>query len=509
MKEPRNRQIKTLENIWNSLSIQKKMMISFFIPIALILFMNVYMYVNVNTMIENIDAIYTSNVTLNDLSEQLTKVQTAMKEYLENKGSTALNEYYKADQDYRDIMATINHGETMGSMVVMEQNIIHQSERYLKLVDETIQAKRGRNVEKYRAGYEESLVIYEDLQNCIYSLNNEQFKTNTNGYYMLLSSLKYMEMVSIIILLVIGFTNIIILFLLTRSMTQPLIELSHAANEVAEGNFEVEIGQSIGEDEISVVSKAFLQMVERLQLYIAEIRESMHRESEMKEHELVMESRMKEVQLRNLQAQINPHFLFNTLNAGAQLAMMEGADKTTDFIQNMADFFRYNIKKINMDASIGEEIDLVNKYIYILNVRFTGEIHYHSEVDETVLDVRVPSMILQPIVENAVNYGIRNIDWEGHIYLTVSKDEELIYISIKDNGIGMNKELVENILTGKISATENEGKSDSNGVGLGNVIERLRIFTGRQDVMHVISEGEGRGSEFVILIPRKQEELNV
>ena len=95
---------------------------------------------------------------------------------------------------------------------------------------------------------------------------------------------------------------------------------------------------------------------------------------------------MREAQLMTLQAQINPHFLFNTLNAGAQLAMMEGADKTTEFIENMADFFRYNIKKMNQDATILEEIHLVDNYIYIMNVRFTGEIHFEKEVDETVLD---------------------------------------------------------------------------------------------------------------------------
>jgi len=500
---------KPTEKIWNSLSIQKKMMVSFFIPIALILLINIYMYINVNTMIERIDAIYTSNVTLNELSEQLTRVQTSMREYLENKSSDALNEYYRADQDYRNIVVTIGQDENNNSMAIMEKNISNQSERYLKLVDETIQAKRGRNVEKYRTGYEESVVLYQDLQNSIYSLNNEQFKTNTTGYYALLSSLKYMEMVSIVILLIIGLVNIIVLYILTRSMTKPLIELSQAANKVAEGNFNVEIAEGTGEDEIGIVSRAFSQMVERLQLYIEEIRESMHRESELKEHELVMESRMKEVQLRNLQAQINPHFLFNTLNAGAQLAMMEGADKTTDFIQNMADFFRYNIKKINMDASLEEEIDLVDKYIYILNVRFTGEIHYNSVVDKSVLDTRVPSMILQPIVENAVNYGIRNIDWEGHIDLNVRKDEDFVYISIRDNGVGMSEEMINLILTGRISEMTNDEKTDSNGVGLGNVIERLRIFTGRQDVMRVISEGENKGSEFIIIVPRKAEDIDV
>lgn len=490
-----------VERIWNRASIQKKLMISFFIPLTLILSMNIYIYINVNTMISRIDEIYASNATLSGLSDQLAEVQNSTREYLENKGSNALSRYYNADQQYRDSIEKLNYNLTSNSMAMMQKNISNQSTKYLALINETVQAKRGRNVEKYRTSYEQSEILYADLQNCIYSLNNEQFKINASSYYVLLSSLKYMEIISIGILVIICIVNIIVIYLLTKSMTQPLIELSHAANEVAEGNFEVDIAELAGSDEISVVSNAFSQMVERLQLYIAEVKNSMKRESDMKEHELVMESRMKEVELRNLQAQINPHFLFNTLNAGSQLAMMEGADKTTEFIQNMADFFRYNLKKINMDTTIEEEVSLVDKYIYILNVRFTGEIHYDKEVDETVLNVRIPSMVLQPIVENAVNYGIRNIDWEGHIDLKVTREGEMVYLSVKDNGAGMSQETIDLILSGRGAEVSAKNSSDSNGVGLSNVIERLQIFTGNEDVIDIISNGENTGTEVIVKVP--------
>ena len=97
--------------------------------------------------------------------------------------------------------------------------------------------------------------------------------------------------------------------------------------------------------------------------------------------ELIMEGHLKDAQLKYLQAQINPHFLFNTLNAGAQLAMMEGADKTCLFVENMAEFFRYNLKKISQDATIEEEINLVDSYVYILNVRFVGEIRFQKRIE--------------------------------------------------------------------------------------------------------------------------------
>jgi len=489
------------ETKWNNTSIRNKLMLAFLLPMTLILVMNVYVFIGVNSMITRIDEIYDTNVSLNELSEELTTLQNSMKVFLENKSSVALEDFYKADQNYRNGLEKLGNSNVSDDRYMMEKNIINQSENYLKHVDETIKAKRGRNVEKYKAYFEESEILYSDLQSCIYSLNNAHFKINTENYFKLLSTLRVMQLISIVILVFIGVFNIVLLYLLTKSMTKPLIELSAAANEVAEGKFDVNINELEGEDEISVVSNTFIKMIDSLQRYILEIRESMKRESELKEHELTMESRMKEVQLRNLQAQINPHFLFNTLNAGAQLAMMEGADKTTEFIQNMADFFRYNIKKINFDASIEEETSLVDKYIYILNVRFDGEINYSKEIDESVLNVRVPSMIIQPIVENAVNYGIRNIDWEKHVDLKVYRDDEYVYMSIKDNGTGMSKEEISKVLSGRAVEIESTNKTDSNGVGLANVIERLQIFTGRKDVIDIISEGEGKGTEFIIKVP--------
>ncbi len=491
--------INYMRDKWNNTSIQNKMMIAFLIPIIVILVMNVFMYININVMINRIDTIYSNNITLNELAGYLTNIQNSTKEYLENKGSVALNNYYIATQDYRNCMDVIDSNPDNTSFSMMEKNIINQSERYLAIIDDTIQAKRGRNVEKYREYYDDASVLYIDLQNCLAALNNEQFKRNNANYSQLLTSLRSMEIITVSILVLVGIINVSMLFFITRGMTQPLKNLSEAALQVADGKFDVTIDTDIDGDEIGVVAGAFDKMVDSIQQYIEELKDSMLRESELKEHELVMESRMKEVQLRSLQAQINPHFLFNTLNAGAQLAMMEEADKTTEFIENMADFFRYNIKKINLDASIAEEIEMVDKYIYILNVRFTGEINYEKDIDEEVLSVRVPSMILQPLIENSVNYGIRDIDWEGRIKLRVYQSEGEVCLEVSDNGVGIEQDIIDKILSGTY---ENEKKgSSSNGIGLGNVIERLQIFTGSDKVLSIESEGKNKGSKFTIHIP--------
>ena len=240
-------------------------------------------------------------------------------------------------------------------------------------------------------------------------------------------------------------------------------------------------------------------MLVSIKQYIQRLTESMEKERDMQEKELMMESHLKDAQLKYLRAQINPHFLFNTLNAGAQLAMMEGADRTYEYVQTVADFFRYNIKNQQTEVRIRDEVTLVDNYIQILNVRFSGDIGYEKQVDERLLDMVMPAMILQPIVENAVNHGIREMGSEGKITLRVYREDDNVCIGIGDNGKGISRENISRILSGNWHNDENQ--YDNNGIGMDNVISRLRLFTGKEDVIDIKSDGQGMGAEVLIRIP--------
>ena len=180
--------------------------------------------------------------------------------------------------------------------------------------------------------------------------------------------------------------------------------------------------------------------------------------------------------------------------------MMEDAEKTCVFVEKMADFFRYNVKKGMGDASLAEEVEAVENYIYILNVRFAGDIHFTKEIDQGIMECRVPSMILQPIVENAVNHGIRNIEREGKIHLEIREEEEKIVICVRDNGKGMSRERIEEVLSGH--AGNEEEQSDSTGIGMNNVISRLELFYDRKGLMQIYSGGLDQGTEVVLTIPK-------
>ena len=125
-------------------------------------------------------------------------------------------------------------------------------------------------------------------------------------------------------------------------------------------------------------------------------------------------------------------------------------------------------------------------------------------IDESLLGLHVPSMILQPIVENSVNYCIRNIDWEGEIVLSVYREDDVACVSVKDNGIGISQEKIDKIMSSELRAADLS--KDSNGIGLDNVIGRLRLFLDEKDVISILSDGENQGTEVIIYIPMTEGE---
>lgn len=481
------------------LPLQIKITVIYILSSVLILGVNLSLLIGISTVSSRLQRTYEDNLYLNEISNSLDKVQDSMTRYLNSKSSDALEEYYLSDQEFRNIIEGLNSGITDSSYDLMQRNIKNMSDDYLDLVSQAIEAKRGRNVEKYRLRYESATEMYNYINIYIESLNNRQFEDNSKTYSEISVSLRSMQNVSLVVMFVVILLNVFAIVNYTGRLIKPLRTLSESANEVAKGNFDVDLPRVESKDEIGVVTSAFNKMVVSIRNYISQIRENMENERRHKEKELMMETHLKDAQLKYLQAQINPHFLFNTLNAGAQLAMMEGADKTYEFVQNMSEFFRYNVKHSDEPILLKDEIDLVDHYMFIINVRFAGEIKFIKQIDEDVLNVHIPGMILQPLVENAVNHGVRNVDYDKVITVSVRKDGSEVCVSVKDNGIGMSQETINDILTG--NSKKHSDSMDSNGVGLDNVIERLRIFLDRDDVMEIISEGKEKGTEFIFRLP--------
>ncbi len=490
-------------------SMGQKLVLIFMYTSIVVLGGHVVTYININHTLSKFDVVYGSNLKLTELSEALDNVQSNMYEYLSVKSSESLEAYYISVQDVEEKITRLNDKIYDDSSLLMEKNIKNMTEVYLEITMEAVQAKRGRNIRKYNEGYNQAANIYNFINTYINSLNDSQFKRNSSEYVALRKILKHVELVSTLTLLSIMTLNTLIVLLFTKRITAPVIRLSRSANEIAMGNFESELVEIRTGDEIEVLYRAFNKMVISIRQYIDTLTQTMAETARMKEKELIMENHLKDAQLKYLQAQINPHFLFNSLNAGMQLAMIEEAEQTSIFIENMAEFFRYNITRINQETSLREEIKLVDHYIYILNVRFLGEINFKKEIDEELVHIKVPSMILQPIVENVYKYGVRDIEWEGKTTLSVYRQGDKVCICVEDNGIGMSKEKIESIMAGEQvgqgSNTEEAENKDSSNIGLRNVIDRLSLYYGVEGILKIESKGINQGTKVSINIPIKEE----
>lgn len=484
---------------WKDFSLVSKIVIEVGMIAVLLFAMNMLFYVRINNSMQKMDNVYASNAELTELSQVFEKVQDNMYKYLKVKNSQTLLDYYQNEAKYRNELEKLNEDNINDPVKLLERNIRKMSETYLDCTAETVAAKRGRNVEQYKRKYDDATKLYGYIQSSIDELNNLMFQENSSTYAVLRAVMRYLEISNSVIMIIIVAGGMLLLIQATRNMFVPLSNMAETAQLVGQGNFHVKMHDTDAQDELGTVTRAFNTMVENLDLYMARTKASMEKEQQMMERELLMENHLKEAQLKYLQAQINPHFLFNCLNAGAQLAMLEDAERTGVFLEKMADFFRYNVRKMEDDALLWEEVDAVDNYIYILNVRFAGDINYEKDVDEGIGNFRIPSMILQPLVENAVQHGIHDCMETGKIRMSIHKDGDDLEITVSDNGAGMTQEMIQSVMAGK--ARNNGENRYSTGIAVGNVIDRLELYYKQKDLLTIESEGLGLGTSVHITLP--------
>lgn len=199
---------------------------------------------------------------------------------------------------------------------------------------------------------------------------------------------------------------------------------------------------------------------------------------------------LKEIQLTALQSQMNPHFLFNTLNIISRTAMFEEAGETVRLVQAASKMLRYNLSKKNRLVDLQEELDMVRYYILIQETRFQDRIRFQVNVEDPVTDIRVPPMTIQPIVENAIIHGLREKDTGGLIRLSVGRRENDCEIRVEDNGIGMTPEEIRTVLSGEKPSS----------IGIPNIRKRLELNFGREAPLQIRSR-VGEGTCVVIRIP--------
>ena len=487
---------------FRQLSLQAKMS-SIFILVNLVVFaVTVILILGINSMSSEIDMVYQGNLRLNELSDALTAVQDSMTEYLDSKTSDSLEEFYRSEQIYAQMVQGLSDDVTEAAFRRMERSIRHMSEEYLDLVGQTIEAKRGRNVEKYRVRYENATQMYEYINTYIYSLNNEQFRSNSENYSRLSVAFRSFELFSVITLTIVAVISVAIVVKLTGEIISPLKRLTVMANEVAGENFDTELLPVQSEDEIGVVTGAFNQMVISIRQYLERLRQSMEIQQSLKEKELMMEAHLKDAQLKYLQAQINPHFLYNTLDTIYMLARINGEETTMKMIQALSKYLRLSLSKGSDIVTVEDELENVKSYMEIQQIRNANLFRYEIECKVEEKSTWMLKLILQPLVENAIKHGFCEIYENGLIRIEIAREDSQLKIVVFNNGKPIDREMMEkiNALNGHpILEAKKCFQDKEHGYGVVNVLTRLRLKYG-EDVLFYY-EAEENGTRCTIQIP--------
>lgn len=269
----------------------------------------------------------------------------------------------------------------------------------------------------------------------------------------------------------------LISFALTYRISTPILDLAQMMKQVEQGNYDIEISVPQGMGEITILYHNFDSMLRIRKDLIEEIYGAKVRE--------------KEAELRALQAQINPHFLYNTLDSINWMAVKYGADDIEEVVTDLSQMLRYSLNNGLNILKISEELIQIQSYIKIQQLRFSGFFQVHYQVDEEVMDCRIIKLLLQPLVENALLHGFDESGENGILIIRIRHEGDRIHFSVINNGKQMNLEKV-------AQALERADEQKTKSYGLKNVNDRLIKYYGPESCLHFSVEGGYSTAEFYI-----------
>lgn len=370
---------------------------------------------------------------------------------------------------------------------------------YMNLIDSLVETtdrsllfQSEKETESSSKTFDEATRISKYISEMTLTLLDDELRTYDQFYRGIIEQSRELNKMGIWLLLLITFLLLLFTYWFVLSITRPVQKLTLAAKELSRGRFDLEI-EVKSNDEISFLAKMFDRMRVNINNLISEIQQKAQLEKELQENKLLLQ----ESQLRSLQSQINPHFLFNTLDTLSKKAYLEGSEETSDLLVSVAGMLRYNLKRLDRSVTLYDEVRVLRQYIDIQKARFTERLRLYADIDESCLHVQIPGLTLQPIVENAVIHAVEPEEEGGAIWFRIIDDGERVLIEIEDNGPGMTEDKIKQILEEHVVQSEGH----STGIGISNVLKRLRLFYGIEDIMDIQSNGES-GTKVILKIPK-------
>lgn len=320
-------------------------------------------------------------------------------------------------------------------------------------------------------------LIQDDIQYYIYyqTKSIESLKVQLNA------QVESFVTVCVVTLTFIVLGVVMIAILISNSITRPVRELCGVTDQISKGDFSVRAGVQT-EDEIALLAGSVNHMTEQLEILVNKIKED--------------ERKMRYAELRLLQEQINPHFLYNTLDTIIWLIEGKLNEKAVNMVVSLSDFFRLVLSHGREFITIRDEERHIRSYLEIQQVRYCDILEYEISIDPEIYQYKILKLTLQPIVENALYHGIKYKRAKGKILITSSMDENKIYLEVRDTGIGMDEDELAKLR----EEIKQPCKNTEKGFGLANVNERLRIHFGAEYGM-TIDSVKGEGTMVRIVIP--------
>ena len=262
---------------------------------------------------------------------------------------------------------------------------------------------------------------------------------------------------------------------IAKNVIYPIQRLVDSMTEVQNGWLH-RVSMNVNDDEIGLLKNRYNAMLIEINQLIEEL--------------LQKEKTLRMAELDALQEQMKPHFLYNTLDMIRYMALENRTDEVYNMLETLGNFYRRFLSKGSTDLSLGEEIEIVKSYLTLQRTRFEDIFTDEYEIEEGLSSIRVPRLILQPLVENSIYHGIRPKGEPGVIRVTVKRQEDFLSLSVYDNGIGMSAHQRELLFSGK----------DSRSFGFQGTIERIRYYYKTEDVFEIHSV-EGEYCEIILKLP--------
>ncbi|RKM62788.1 sensor histidine kinase [Butyrivibrio sp. XB500-5] len=285
--------------------------------------------------------------------------------------------------------------------------------------------------------------------------------------------------------------------MMNKAITEPVLKLANASRRIAANDFFIDDVQADNEDELGELVVAFNKMKYATGEYIEALeqrREALDKLHAQEVETLEAEKQLDAMNLELLKNQINPHFLFNTLNVIGGMANLEGASTSEQMIKALSSLFRYNLKNQAKEVLLSQELKVSEDYMYLQKMRFGDRVKYVVNCEVDADNVMVPTFTLQPIIENSIIHGISPKVEGGCVSVDVSKVDDNLVIVIKDTGKGMDSETLKK-LHESLEGKENGGV----GIGIGNIYRRIKGMYAEGDMK--IDSTEGEGTTITITLP--------